>query len=167
MPEPSFNLRELVAEVVRESVADMVKASLAEGLPTEPGTNNSKGAPQIAAEPPVAVPGEETRVSDEGVKISSDQDLDQFVRRLLTLFENPKKRQDLRAGRLKFHLVGQAIAEGQRAAIRRVDKGAVTEKVVIDAGKRGESLLLARSAVLTPLAREKARALGVEIKKEH
>lgn len=163
MADPGLNLRELVADVVRESVADLVKASLAE--PIHAGA--SDGTAPAVPDPPVAVPGEEGRVCHEGVRIASDADLDQFVRRLLALFENPKKRQDLRAGRLRFHLTGRPGAGGSGTAARRVDRGAVTERVVADAARRSESLLLARSAVLTPLAREKARALGVHIEKEH
>ncbi len=48
----------------------------------------------------------------------------------------------------------------------RVDRGAVTERTVIKAAADGARLLLGRGAVLTPLARDKARSLGVEIEKE-
>jgi hypothetical protein len=46
---------------------------------------------------------------------------------------------------------------------RRVERGAVTEKMVRDAAQAGERLVLAPGAVLTPLARDRARASGVEI----
>jgi hypothetical protein len=49
---------------------------------------------------------------------------------------------------------------------RRIERGAVTEKVVQDAARAGERLVLGRGAVLTPLARDRARASGVEITKE-
>jgi hypothetical protein len=48
----------------------------------------------------------------------------------------------------------------------RVGKGAVTERTVRNAAADGARLVLARGAVLTPLARDQARALGVEIEKE-
>ena len=50
--------------------------------------------------------------------------------------------------------------------IRRIERGAVTEKVVRDAAQAGERLVLGPGAVLTPLARDRARASGVEISKE-
>jgi len=50
--------------------------------------------------------------------------------------------------------------------IRRVARGAVTERVVRDAAQAGERLVLGPGAVLTPLARDLARASGVEISKE-
>jgi hypothetical protein len=49
---------------------------------------------------------------------------------------------------------------------RRIERGAVTEKVVRDAARAGERLVLGRGAVLTPLARDRARASGVEVTKE-
>jgi hypothetical protein len=50
--------------------------------------------------------------------------------------------------------------------VRRIERGAVTEAVVRDAARAGERLLLGRGAVLTPLARDRARSSGVEIEKE-
>ncbi len=52
------------------------------------------------------------------------------------------------------------------APVRRVESGAVTEALVRDAARAGERLVLGRAAVLTPLARDRARASGVEIVKE-
>jgi hypothetical protein len=49
---------------------------------------------------------------------------------------------------------------------RRIERGAVTEKVVRDAARAGERLVLGPRAVLTPLARDRARASGVEISRE-
>ena len=50
--------------------------------------------------------------------------------------------------------------------MQRIDKGAVTEAAVRDAARAGARLVLGRRAVLTPLARDRARAAGVEIEKE-
>jgi hypothetical protein len=51
-------------------------------------------------------------------------------------------------------------------AVERVDRGAVTERAVKKAAANGKRLVLGRRAVLTPLARDKARSLGVVIEKE-
>jgi hypothetical protein len=98
------------------------------------------------------------------VRISTDDDLHAFAMRVLKLADNPKLRRDLIAGRIRFTLSGQA-AGGQPAA-HRVEKGAVTERAVAAAAKAGARLVLGPRAVLTPLARDKARALGVPIEKE-
>ena len=50
--------------------------------------------------------------------------------------------------------------------VQRIEKGAVTERMVAAAAKAGAALVLGPRAVLTPLARDKARALGVPVQKE-
>ena len=105
---------------------------------------------------------EKTRV--DTVRIATDNDLDAFVRQLLRLFENPKTRADLRNGRLSFRLAGTSASSP--AVSRRIDSGAVTERHIVDVAASGGGLILGRKAVLTPLAQEKARALGVSIQKE-
>ena len=84
------------------------------------------------------------------------------MRRLLRLFENPKTRADLRTGRLTFRLAGAASPTG--GATHQIDSGVVTERHITELA--GGILVLGRKAVLTPLAREKARALGISIEKE-
>jgi hypothetical protein len=62
---------------------------------------------------------------------------------------------------------GQTAVNGSAGPpTRRIERGAVTEKVVRDAARAGERLVLGPGAVLTPLARDRARASGVEISKE-
>lgn len=126
----------------------------------------------------------------EKVRLASDRDLDAFVRRIVALSSNPRTRAQLVAGQLRFTLAdGQAgglaggpagvqagvQAGGWTAAgtaprgggpAHRVERGAVTERTVVEAAERGQRLLLGRRAVLTPLARDRARTLGVPIEKE-
>jgi hypothetical protein len=83
----------------------------------------------------------------------------------LHLFENPKHRDALRAGRLRFRLAAPAAA-GSAQPSHRIEKGAVTEAMVAASARAGARLVLGRRAVLTPLARDRARATGVEIVKE-
>jgi hypothetical protein len=103
--------------------------------------------------------------SVETVALSTDDDLDKFVARLLALDEG--ERADLLAGRKRFRLATPAPSAPQpHSPARRVERGAVTEAMVRDAARAGERLVLGRGAVLTPLARDRARASGVEIEKE-
>ena len=85
--------------------------------------------------------------------------------RVLKLADNPKVRRDLIAGRVRFSLAGQPAGQAAQAA-QRIEKGAVTERTVAAAARAGARLVLGPRAVLTPLARDKARALGVPIEKE-
>jgi hypothetical protein len=123
----------------------------------------------------------------ETVNLSTDEDLAAFVARLLDL--DPQAREDLRAGRKRFRLAVPSYSQAPSAPApgssgshgsdgltavngsagppaRRVERGAVTEKVVRDAARAGERLVLGPRAVLTPLASDRARASGVEISRE-
>lgn len=125
--------------------------------------------------PLVPAPGAAGRGAREGLRsvagtewvtLDSDEDLDRFVRSLVARFENPRDRMAVRAGTLRFALRRAAADGGPGGASVRVEKGAATERTVAQAAAAGARLVLAPRAVLTPLAREKARALGVEIEKE-
>jgi hypothetical protein len=124
----------------------------------------------------------------ETVNLSTDEDLAVFVKRLLDL--DPAQREELRSGRKRFGLAspqarsvpagagqsgaGQSSAgpingaerAGPSAPVRHIERGAVTEAVIAAAARAGERLVLGRGAVLTPLARDRARASGVQIEKE-
>jgi hypothetical protein len=155
---------EMLRALVREAVADL--------LPPAPG----QAGPPAGLAPPGpggTAPGQEGAVftvrdgvgAVETVSVRTDQELAAFVTRLLHLFENPRRRDDLRSGRLRFRLTAAGAAGSARPA-HRIDKGAVTEAAVRDAARAGARLVLGRRAVLTPLARDRARAAGVEIEKE-
>ena len=106
----------------------------------------------------------------ETVNLSTDEDLAAFVARLMDL--DPEQREELRSGRKRFRLADPVVpvappAEAAGASpVRRIERGAVTEAVINQAARAGERLVLGRGAVLTPLARDRARASGVEIEKE-
>jgi hypothetical protein len=56
--------------------------------------------------------------------------------------------------------------EGLQPPVMRIEKGAATERHVREAAEKGARLILSPRAVLTPMARDRARSLGVEIEKE-
>jgi hypothetical protein len=160
-------LRALVREVLREALAP----------PPSPGSaviSASYSAQTHHDDPIDHAPAQEgpafaarDGVRDvETVSVRTDAELAAFVIRLLHLFENPRHRADLRAGRLRFRLAPGGVAGSGRPA-HRVEKGAVTEAAVRAAAQAGARLVLGRRAVLTPLARDRARVAGVEIEKEH
>ncbi len=107
----------------------------------------------------------------ERVDLRTDADLDAFVRSLVRRLENPRDRMAIRSGKVRFRLGATAPAGGAAAAtsavpVMRVERGAVTERTVREAARDGARLVLSRRAVLTPMARDRARSLGVEIEKE-
>ena len=136
-------LRALVREVIR----DVLPSALPRGLPG-------------------SLPVTET------VNLSTDEDLAAFVKRLLDL--DPGQCEELRSGRKRFTLAPSVPAgapqgaerAGETTPARRIERGAVTEAVINQAARAGQRLVLGRAAVLTPLARDRARASGVQIEKE-
>jgi hypothetical protein len=106
----------------------------------------------------------------ETVTLDNDEDLQTFVRSLVTRLESPRDRLAIKAGRLRFRLRRSAASVGTAATDAApaisVPRGAVTERQVREAHASGARLVLTRAAVLTPLARDTARALGVQIDRE-
>jgi hypothetical protein len=164
---------EMLRALVREALADLLPAPPPALTPAQPGQAGRPPPGQAGSAP--AQDGAAYTVRDgvgavETVSVRTDQELAAFVTRLLHLFENPRRRDDLRSGRLRFRLAagGTVLAgpAGSARPVHRIDKGAVTEAAVRDAARAGARLVLGRRAVLTPLARDRARAAGVDIEKE-
>ena len=117
----------------------------------------------------------------EHVSLRSDAELDALVRRVASLCEDPTRRAAMKDGRHGFRLAGGAPGSADRrphgrpdgaapsystSGVVRVERGAVTERTVVRASAEGARLVVGAKAVLTPLARDKARVLGVEIERE-
>lgn len=173
---------DLLRALVREVLTDLVRESLPSAAPAAPPpayhapvdaapsaivpTARGGYAPRPTAAPTIGSGSSHVRLED--VVIRTDDDLHSFALRLLGLFENPKTRDDLRTGRLRFRLAGSAAPVGAAPVgpVQRIEKGAVTERHVKAAAAAGARITIGRAAVLTPLAREKARVLGVHVEKE-
>jgi hypothetical protein len=159
-------LRALVREVLSELLpAEVEVGALSAGIDGALPVDDHAVARPGLGQPGLAHSVREQVEAVETVSLRTDADLDAFVKRLLRLFENPQRRDALRAGRLRFRLAA-AAGPGSVQPAHRVDKGAVTEAMVRQAAGAGARLVLGRRAVLTPLARDRARAAGVEIERE-
>jgi hypothetical protein len=130
----------------------VVREVLQEVLPRDTGT------PTAAAQSP----GTDVR----RVRVRDDRDLADVVTQVLRLAEDPAGLADLRAGRVRFTLVDDEPTAGQTGSAHLdVDRGAVTERLVQRAAREQRSLRIGPRAVLTPLARDRARSLGVLIER--
>lgn len=143
-------LRSVIREVLNDVVAGEVAAATGSSRPLPSGTV---------------------------VRIASQADLDAAVRRILADARDPQKRADLESGRVRFRLAAgrDALREAQPAVARggssgavahRVDKGPLTERHVIAAARDTTVIIIGERVVVTPLARERARSAGVEIRRE-
>ncbi len=155
-------------------------------LPATPPPGVPAGVPQAAAVPQAATSplmatgpeassaagGPSARQAGSGrpalarqVRLETDADVHQFALEIVRLADNPARRRDLLTGRLTFTLAGRA-GDAVTTGEHRIETGAVTERVVQSAAKAGQRLVLGPKAVLTPLARDRALALGVPIERE-
>jgi hypothetical protein len=152
---------------VREVLRDVLSGLVTQAGQNGPGPAATPAAPSTLAAPPEAASAfsaARTGGTLQPVRLTTDQELHEFVLHVLVLADNPKRRRDLLSGRFRFNLapVGTAASPAEH----RVEKGAVTERAVQAAASAGARLVLGPRAVLTPLARDRARALGVPIEKE-
>jgi len=115
---------------------------------------------------PAAVPD---GVAVERVALGTNADMDAFVRLLARRLANPRDRAAILSGKVRFQLADVPAASAGNPPVRpvmRIEKGAVTERTVKEAAKAGSRLVLSARAVLTPMARDCARSLGIDIEKE-
>jgi len=146
-------IRAMVRQVLRDALPEAVREKIV-AQAADASTPKKKTEVRAAGSDAAKV---------EDVSIATDAELAAFVRRVLD------QREAVQAGRLKFRLkrARKAVeAEPARSGGERVDKGIVTEKRVVAAAKAGKRLVVGKGVVVTPLARDKARQLGVEIERE-
>jgi hypothetical protein len=135
-------LRDLVKSVIAEEVAAIRKPN---------------GAPAPAS-------------AEERVVIAGDADLVAFARRVLSLAGDPAKAKEIAAGRYPFRLDRPASrnttapapqAPAPAGQSHRIDGGVVTESTLNKLPRGLSRLLLGPGVTVTPLARDRARALGL------
>lgn len=170
--------REALRGLIRQVLQDAVPADLQKKLSA--ALKNKASVPKPGKATAAANPAE--RRTDE-ISIASDADLERFIYRLLALAEDADSREAIKSGRIKFRLAksGQRplnspaappraerapAAAAQSTGGHRIDKGLVAERHVVAAAKSGKKLTVAKGVAVTPLARDKARQLGVVIERE-
>jgi hypothetical protein len=137
-----------------DALRRMVREVLQEVLP--------RGAAGATTGDPTGDPMEAPDV--RRVQVRDDRDLADLVTQVLNLAEDPGTAADLRAGRIRFRLDGdQPRTAATVPAPIDVERGAVTERLVARAAREHRPLRLGPRAVVTPLARDRARALGVAL----
>lgn len=104
----------------------------------------------------------------ERVRIAADDDLAGFVADLQRRLSDPGFALRLQLGQHRFVLDNTSRGDGSEvsepAAVEAL-QGVVTESRLTALAGSGDTLRLAPGATLTPLARDKARALGIKIER--
>ncbi|MBZ9602975.1 hypothetical protein [Phyllobacterium chamaecytisi] len=106
--------------------------------------------------------------SPEVVSIATDADLQRLVSRVVTLMENPITAAQLSSGKIAFKLdldrSDGPAARSEPAATNETSplSGIVGEKI-INGAAHGKQLVLGPDAVVTPIARDRARERGISL----
>jgi hypothetical protein len=98
----------------------------------------------------------------EPVRVTTDGELEAFVGRLAALMRDQAAAARIASGRHRFTLAAEAEPPARASGPSRA--GLVSEKAV-DALPEGSTLLLAADAVVTPLARDRARARRIKLER--
>lgn len=173
-------LKTALAELLPDMLRDHASAPVAQ-VPAPPVAQTlrpstwhpSQQAPDPAGgtAPAPAPAAPSTGAAVEQVRLRDDRDLDAFVRSLARRLEHPAERAAIAAGRIRFTMTGHVHAAATSAptatgGAERIERGAVTERIIERAAQSGGVLILGPKAVLTPMGRDRARALGVQIQRE-
>lgn len=169
-------MRRMVREVLRDALPEAIKGSAAAKAAAQKVVASASVAARAEPAAKTAAsgvsPSQARQSAGEEVSLQSDQELAQFVRRIVHLLENPATREAVKSGRHGFRLKRSSssspVASAGRpaGAVEKIAKGVVKENTVVDAAKAGARLVIGRGVVVTPLARDKARQLGVQIERD-
>lgn len=100
------------------------------------------------------------------VRIDNARDLTAFARDLLQVPEDV--RVGILSGSIEFAVAQRGAGAVPAAPVRQrsqhqISKGVVTEIMVTEIGKTSDRLIIGKGVVVTPLARDKAREVKLEI----
>lgn len=161
----SQELRRLVREILREALDQAGARPLDSGSGTQPGNDGLATRLHRLAEG-----GDRMEVT-----IRSDAELAEVAQALARAGGNGKLAEAIAAGRLRLRLGHQRAAATQHRpsdapdqrgkGTAQVDKGVLSEARVTELAKQNDRIVLGRAAVLTPLARDRARELNVAIER--
>jgi|GEM_PF-5816262 len=122
------------------------------------------------------LPSSEFRTSapeaiEERVRLANDQDVADFVQRILNLIDEPGGQQALSAGQHRFRLAEKTQHKPDQAAcvpngnISRVEHGLLTERECGRLAPAVKLLVIGASVRVTPLASDWLRRKGITIKR--
>lgn len=121
------------------------------------------------------------QVREEIVSIRSDAELRAFVARLLDILKDGRSREEIEQGRWVFRLGSPAAggsllnmleqrgalvsAAAPSASFARIERGVVSERQIEGLQQGTTCLVVGKSVRLTPLALDRLRVLGIDLKR--
>jgi hypothetical protein len=139
-----------------EEIRKLVREVLKDALPTIPAAPAAVGG--LAQKIRAALAGN-GRVE---IAIAHDGGLNSFARELVAAAEHSDLCEAVKTGKVTFALarIGSAV---HAQSTHRLDKGLITETIVTEIGRSANRIVIGKGVVVTPLGRDKARELKIEI----
>jgi hypothetical protein len=106
--------------------------------------------------------------AEHRVRIGNDADLAAFAKQVLNLASDPAARSAIAGGSYRFRLEGSAAPAGAppvSSGPARMESGVVTETMLTKLPKGTTRLQIGAAVSVTPLARDRARNLGITIER--
>jgi hypothetical protein len=171
-------LRKLVREALKEALGEAVPAAR-----TAPQPPRSQAAPVAATARPAAgfaatlrAALAQSRPARVAVSVRSSADLDRFARDIAEAASHPDLKAAIASGDLGFDLAGgQAVARGGPTAATKaaamggtyeMTSGVLSEAKIDEIARTHKRIVVTGGVVLTPLARDKAREMKVELTRQ-
>ena len=168
-------------EDLRKLVREALKEALGGAVPTAPKPPaRDKTAPAATAGPQAGFVATlraalaERRPARVAVSVRSSAELDRFARDITEASSHPDLKAAIASGDLGFDPAGgQAVAHGVPTAkiastggTYEVKSGVLSETKVVEIARTHKRIAVGADVVLTPLARDKAREMKVELTRQ-
>lgn len=158
----------MAADSTREQIRALVRAALRDALPQILASGGAGGgqpaSEAMAAQISAAARGEGGEIK---VRMASDEDLLAFAKLFITCGD-PVAQAAVLEGKVRLILESGGAASLPSTATpsnsdTKLHHGVVSERQVVEAAKTQQVLRVSKETVVTPLALERARSLGLEI----
>jgi len=145
----------------REELRHLVRQALKETLGGEPGRIP---APDLVAEFRAALA--RSKPATVSVAVTGPGELEAFARAVLGAAADAELKAAITAGDIRFVPAAKPASDGAPAsagAAASFDRGVLGETKLVELSRKGHRITIGKTVVVTPLAREKARQLKVEL----
>lgn len=152
-----------MSSISSQEIRQLVREALRELLPAGKAPPQASGGTLLARLRAALTDPKQPRVE---IRIDNAQDLSAFARDLLQAPEDI--RVGILSGKIGLGLASRgggaaSVAPAQQRSPHQIAKGVVTELMVAEIGKTSDRLIIGKGVVVTPLARDKAREVKLEI----
>ncbi len=149
--------REELRALVREALKESLAASAAAAMPAAGGLAGELRAALARGRP-----------AHLSVSVSSSADLDRFAKAIAEACSDDALKAAIVAGDVRFELARTAVPAAKppvpaRGGAFEMSSGVLSEARIVEISRTHKKILIGSDVVMTPLARDKAREMKVEL----